>query len=161
MKRILAVLCTVLCLISFFACRKTPQAPPDEAPSQSEPITITVPEWRMIAVWHLPTKEGENADDSVVYSNTLSAVYFEALVAEIESAVFTPDPTAEFDYSEYYDINFYPKDSLQQYAVSISVNGVVNVERQLCRVSEGVFSFARVGGYFEMFQKMPADSAGN
>lgn len=158
MKRILAFLCTVLCFISLFACQKTPDDPQNE-PAENAPFSVEAPEWQMISIWHFPAK-GEKEDDGVVYSNALSKPYFEELVAEIESSVFTPDPTAKFDYSEYYDINFYISSGMQ-YRISVSVNGVVSAEKQFCRVSKGAFSFARVGGYFEMFQNLPADSAGN
>lgn len=161
MKRFLPILCAVLCLFSLFACKKAPEAPKEETPAANAPFTVEAPDWRMISIWHLPTKEGESVEDGAVYSNAFSSVYFGELVAEIESSVFTPDPTAEFDYSDYYDINFYPKDSAQQYRISISKNGVVSAEKKICRVSEGAFSFARVGGYFEMFRNLPEAPTGN
>lgn len=160
MKRIFAVLCTILCLISLFACKKTPETPPEEEPV-NKPFSVEVPEYRMISIWHYPIGEATaTADDSVVYSDLFSMTYFQELVAELESSTLTPDPEAEFDYSEYYDINFYPNSSIQQYAVSVSVNGVVNAERKLCRVSEGAFSFSRVAGYFEIVKNLPPAPTG-
>lgn len=161
MKRILAFLCALLCLALLCACKEDdPPAAGDPLP-ENAPFTVSVPEWRMISVWHLPQGEGEREEDCSVFSDAFSSVYFEELAAEIESSAFTPDPEAEFDYSEYYDINFYSKTSLQQYRISVSVNDVVSVEKQFCRVSDGAFSFARVGGYFEMFRNLPAAPAVN
>lgn len=158
MKRFLSFFCALLCLLSLVACQET-REDGGSAATESEPFRVTMPEWRQISIWHYPT--GEREEDGVVYSDAFNKIYFEEMVAVIEGSAFAPDPDAEFDSTEYYDINFIQKGSMAQYALSVSVNGVVDIERKKCRVSEGAFSFERVKAYFEAIKNLPEEPSGS